>query len=208
MKYRGFCTKKYTITIGIVGADKEVGVTHLSIMLANFLASKQKRRVAAVDFSQERSFEELSRLYGEEMYKSRENLCFRMHQVDYYSIEVSVDIARLLQWGYEYVVIDFGTMRESIQEEVRRCHIRILVGNCSEWKKKPLMHSITRWILSEKEFKWQIAAFMGIDTVKTQIEHQFGIHIQRIPYEEDPFVLHKSHFESLNSLLQEAEQCL
>lgn len=201
-------TIKHTISIGIVGSDSGVGVTHLSIMLANYLASKKQRSVAAADFSESRSYEVLHRLYEDMMPEEIDNPSFRIHQVDYYSGIVPIDIAMLLQMGYEYVIMDLGRMCSRSLEEAKRCHIRILLGGCCEWRKNHLMDAIERWILPEREFVWQIAAFLGIDTVKEQIEHQFAVQIQRIPYEEDPFVLHRNHFAPLSKLLQEEVHCL
>jgi len=110
--------------------------------------------------------------------------------------------------GYEYVIMDLGRVCPRSLEEAKRCHIRILLGNCCEWKKDPLIDAMKQWILPEREFIWQIAAFLGVDAVKAQMEQQFGIQIYRIPFEEDPFVLHRNHFEPLSKLLQEEVYCL
>lgn len=204
---------KYTITIGLAGAEHHVGVTHLSIMLANYLVSKEKCRVAVVDLSEQKSLMVLQQLYEECNIKQPKGMLlehsFQIHKVHYYSQAGQRDIANILQLGYEYVIMDFGKF--NLQEggcEILRCHKRILVGSCCEWQHRTFMQAVENQKKSQDQGDWNYAAFLGIDEIRQKLEKLHRIYIHKIPYEEDPFRLSRKHFEALKSMLQEESECL
>ena len=206
---------KYTITIGIVGTNMGVGVTHFAIMLCNYLASKEHCHTAFVDLSQRRSVDELQRIYDEAgqkiMRREDETLqpCFCMHGVDYYSLKDKHDIVNIIQLGYEYVVLDMGVFFNGDWiEEIRRCHIRFLVGNCCEWRQKDVRTVLEQGIAEMERRRWVYTFFTGCDDIRRRLEKLFRIHMHRIPMEEDPFSLHRCHFEAFQNMLQEAKKCL
>lgn len=202
--------RKYTVTIGVSGADNKVGTTHLAIMLANYLSSKERYKVAVADMSTSAS---LSVLHG--IYQDCEKTSvpvagsFQIHKVDYYSCVGQKDIANILQSGYEYVIMDFGRYDlPGLYYELLRCHMKILLGSCCEWQQQKFEHAIMLQEESEHAGDWNYAAFFGVDSVKKNLEKKFRIHVHRVPFEEDPFQLHRTHFEPLNNMLQEALECL
>lgn len=199
---------KYTIAIGIIGTDRHVGVTHLCIMLANYLASKEHCRVAVVDMSKGNAIAVLRDIYQEEVFvkegKCKLNADFQIHKVDYYTQVRQEDIANLCQKGYEYVVMDFGKVcLQNRNQEILRCHIRIMVGSCCEWQQHAYIESMEEKKALDDSGKWKYAAFLGIKEIRQNIEKRYRIKIHKIPYEEDPFRLHREHFELLRNMLQE-----
>lgn len=197
---------KYTITIGLIGADSHVGVTHLTIMLANYLASKEKYKVAVVDLSEQNSLTVLKELY-EECYQEKtlisQNM-FQIHKVDYYCHATQRDIANILHMGYEYILLDFGRVcRDSYNYEILRCHKRILVGSCCEWQQATFQQAIEKQKISNDNGEWKFATFLGIKEIRCILERKYHICIHKVPYEEDPFCLSRSHFEPLKNMLQE-----
>lgn len=205
--------RKYTVTIGISGADNKVGTTHLAIMLANYLASKERYKVAVVDMSASASLAVLREIYegNEDCEKTTipTTGSFHVHEVDYYSCVRQKDIANVLQLGYEYVIMDFGRYdMPGLYYELLRCHMKILLGSCCEWQQKKFEQAIMLQKESKLAGNWNYAAFFGIDSVKKEIEKKFRIQVHKVPYEEDPFRLHRTHFEPLNNMLQEALECL
>lgn len=201
--------KKYTVTVGITGTAAHVGVTHLSIMLANYLASKEKCKVALVDRSQSHTLEILQQLLNDTENQMCGINCFQMYGVDYYSDADQKEIANILQLGYDYIVLDFGNVwRKQYDYEILRCHIRIIIGSCCEWQQAGFTKLMEQPPIPEDCGTWQYAAFLGIESVRRQLEKRYHIHIHKIPFEEDPFQLHRTHFEPLNNMLQEALNCL
>lgn len=205
--------KKFTITVGITGTQTQVGVTHLAIMLANYLSSKERCRVAVVDFSKKQSLLLLQEIYEECDMRQKTEVCFDntfcIHGVDYFSRATQRDIANILQLGYEYVVMDFGGLNwENSEYEILRCHKRILVGSCCEWQQKAFFQVMDNLRMSQDNGKWCYAAFLGIQEIRHKLEKLYRIHIHKIPYEEDPFCLSRNHFDSLRIMLQEEAECL
>lgn len=205
--------KKYTISIGIVGSGRGVGTTHFAILLCNYFASKEHRKTAFVDLSQERSVDVLYDIYSEgnrkeDGEKMTHRAYFRMHGVDYYSVDDREDIVNIIQLGYEYVVFDMGlfpTLRW--EEELRRCHIRFLVTNCCEWKQRGAECALEHELVAGNRSRWVYTFFLGCEEIRRKLERRYHIRIRRIPTEEDPFVLHRRHFEALYNMLQEAYDC-
>lgn len=196
---------KHTITIGVAGAEGGVGTTHLAIMLANYLASKEKCRSALADMSQEQSIEALWQIYeGGTLEATQKQHVFRMYGVDYYSGLTGKDIAGILQMGYEYTIFDFGRVSFArYEQEIMRCHVRILLGSCCEWEKQAFETALDRRMQFQDPGVWKYAAFVGTDSIVRKFEKRYHIKICRIPFEEDPFRLHRNHFEVFHQLLQE-----
>lgn len=204
--------RRYTITIGVVGADNHVGVTHLTIMLANYLASKERCKVAVMDCSAHNSMRVLQAIHdGHEtvpegiLYERM----FRMYKVDYYSQVTQRDIANILHLGYEYIITDFGkVLPEQYSYEILRCNKRILVGSCCEWEQAQFCRVLEHHKLEQESGNWSYGTFHGIDEIRHSMEKRYGITVHKIPYVEDPFCLSRIHFEPLQNMLQEEMICL
>lgn len=212
-----FLTRKrrnlHTISIGIVGTNNGAGVTHFAILLCNYFASKERRKTAFADLSRRRSVEVLYRVYNEDDQngdgeKMTSGACFHMHGVDYYSINSREEIVNIIQLGYEYVVFDMGTFpAEGWEDELRRCHIRILVGNCCEWRQEEMERALEHRLIAQNRDRWVYTFFNGCEEIRRRLEKKYHIREHRIPTEEDPFMIHCRHFEALNNMLQEAYDC-
>lgn len=200
--------KNYTVTIGIVGADDHVGVTHLAIMIANYLSSKERFRVAVIDLSQRNSLLELQKIHDscDKLLKKElmNETMFQVHKVDYYSYVSQRDIANILHLGYRYVIVDFGKVVGEYEHEILRCHQRILVGSCCEWQQNQFKKAVEMNVMSKDHGIWAYAAFLGINEIRHGLEKKYRIQIHKIPYVEDPFCLSRIHFEPLKNILLEA----
>ena len=97
---------KHLVTIGLLGCCTGVGVTHLAVMLAGFLSSKEHRKTALIEFNHAGALKALRKLYSDE--KTDFNNCFEINGVDYYTVSNDREFAAIFQMGYEYLVIDFG----------------------------------------------------------------------------------------------------
>ena len=203
--------RNYSISIGITGMDSRVGVTHLAIMLANYLVSKERCQAAVVDRSQSGSLAVLQEIYDEcaQTRKDSACQCFQLHKVDYYSQATKKDIADILHMGYEYVIYDFGKNELSHSDyEILRCHMKILVGSCCEWQQEVFHSVMEQEEFMEQKKQWRFAAFLGSDAIRRGLEKRYHIKIHTIPFERDPFLLHQNHFEAFQIMLQEALECL
>lgn len=114
--------------IGVLGTHPGAGATFISIQLSCYLSKASGRSVAWLEYN---SHGDGGRLTDE--WKDEAG-CAGYGQVDFFP-DVTADIlARSLNDGYEYYVIDFGCEWEECATEYLRCGDKIVVAQTSEWK--------------------------------------------------------------------------
>ena len=90
-------------------------------------------------------------------YAQKENRCrtyFRIHDVDYYPATGRDEFPALLNLGYRYLVLDFGSLSEADLTEFLRCDKKIIIGSVAppgKWTISGTARScLTRKYLQEK----------------------------------------------------------
>lgn len=171
---------------GICGAGRSVGTTHLAVWSANYLASCRQKKTAVVEWSSHSDFIRL-RLDDKKPQAAR---AFRLLEVDYYPQGEKEALAACIRSGYEEILIDFGSMRQEIRAEWFRCQVRILTASLSEWK----LEAFLEFLAKEEELGegWNCMAAFGSETIRYEIEKQFRIPVERIPFSEDAFQVDKA----------------
>lgn len=81
-------------------------------------------------------------------------------------------------------------MRQEIRAEWFRCQIRILTASLSEWK----LEAFLEFLAEEEELGkgWNCMAAFGSKAIRHEIEKQFRIPIEKIPFSEDVFQVDKT----------------
>ena len=149
-----------------------MGTTHLAVWSANYLASCCQKKTAVVEWSSHSDFVHLC-LDDKNGQTAR---AFRLLEVDYYPQGEKEALASCIRSGYEEILIDFGPVRQEIRAEWFRCQIRILTASLSEWKLEAFL---------------EFLAF-GSKAIRHEIEKQFRIPIEKIPFSEDVFQVDKT----------------
>ena len=142
---------KAHITIGILGCHPGAGVTQLAISLGTYCASRRRLRTACLELHKR---SELARLIPESALadsihrhalqcskapdaadtSKAEFFHFRLHGVDYYPNLAPDAVPRLLNMGYDYLILDLGSLNESAAAEFLRCDRKIVLGSLALWK--------------------------------------------------------------------------
>lgn len=171
---------------GIAGAGRSVGTTHLAIWSANYLASCRQKRTAVVEWSSHSDFIRL-RLDAQNLQRAR---AFCLLGVDYYPKGEKEALAACIRSGYEEILIDFGPMRQEIRAEWYRCQVRFLTASLSEWK----LETFLGFLAQEEGLGegWSCMAAFGSETIRQEIEKQFRIPVERIPFAKDVFQVDKT----------------
>lgn len=171
---------------GICGAGRAVGTTHLAVWSANYLASCCQKKTAVVEWSSHSDFIRL-RLDDKEV---RPDRAFRLLEVDYYPQGEKEALAACIRSGYDEILVDFGPMRQEIRAEWFRCPERILAVSLSEWKVEAFLGFLTE----EEDLGkgWSCMSAFGSKTIRREIEKQFRIPIEKIPFSEDVFQVDKT----------------
>ncbi|PXV91008.1 hypothetical protein C8E03_10415 [Lachnotalea glycerini] len=188
-------------TVAILGTEKGNGVTHLAIMLGNYITSKLLKRTAILELNRSRAFLQLQESYGKNIKKETSLNYFEISQVSYYyNVQIEM-LGKIYNEEYEYIILDMGTNNVSNIDEFLKCDIKIMLGNLKPWKNKVYFQYIEDQIAlgyAEKiKFVVQSGTFVDICEVKKA----YGIDMSSAPFEPDPFLIHGCNFEFLNQLI-------
>lgn len=123
-------TKEDTRIIGIVGAGRHVGVTHLTVLLANYFSSICGEHTAALEWNGHGDFDRFGRACTGET----EAECYEIQDVSFYPHGDEVVLVKCLRKNYEKIVVDFGALGEQKKAELLRCQKVYLVISFSEWQ--------------------------------------------------------------------------
>ena len=121
--------QKESKKIALVGTKKGVGVTHIGIILAEFLNENIGANVAFIEKNHHGHFEKI-----EQEIFSYSRSVFSFHGVDYYKEIEYEKIGDMVQNSYEYLILDFGVQKKKNQEEIEQCDEKILVGKLNFWE--------------------------------------------------------------------------
>lgn len=192
-------------TIGIAGSRKGVGVTHLAIMLANYLTSVERYKTAVVEMNGSGAFRTIQKYSKKSSLESKRysHEFFEREQVIYYPQPSERTLAGIFSSDYEYIIMDFGCAWKQQKLEWVRCNKNLLVGSCCEWQQKSfseMLEEVSMWIKIEE---CSCLSLFGVRQVRKELEKGFRTKLGQIPFEENPFLLHKEHFPFLHQLVAE-----
>ena len=203
---------KAHITIGILGCHPGAGVTQLAISLSTYCASRRRLRTACLELHKR---SELARLIPESALadsihrhalqcskapdaadtSKAEFFHFRLHGVDYYPNLAPDAVPRLLNMGYDYLILDLGSLNESAAAEFLRCDRKIVLGSLALWK---------TWSYEEffKQFNnftnlgegYHYLVQVGTFQNHSVFSRQHSISMQEVPFIKNPFHIEKEQF--------------
>lgn len=119
--------------IGFMGTQYRVGVTHNAIVSANYLKSKgYKVAIVENDDNPMKNFHIIKNSF-DNVENDKEEY-FTINQVDYYQNYNFKEIHKILSKNYNFVILDFGTFRNSYLAEFSRCVVQIIVTGSKAWE--------------------------------------------------------------------------
>lgn len=187
-------------TIGIAGTERGVGVTHLAIMIANYMNAKSNKNTAIVELNQTNAFDELKENYTKKQEFDRSSYSYILSGVTYYYQVSHNKISSIYQGQHECLVIDFGVLEEE-NEEFLKCNVKILIGNLKPWNHKKLLYYMESLLATDYVGKINYVTKFGSTEDMIQIKNAYSVSIVAVPFEPDPFLIHGCNFEFLDKLL-------
>lgn len=176
-------------TIGIAGACPAVGVTHLSILAANYLTGVRGQSAAVLEWNQSKSFLQMEHICcGSQGHGFPEGHSFRVFEVDYYAMAQTSQLLLCRHKEYHRIMMDFGVLTADNQNEFLRCDQRILVGAMSEWQLEAFLELSGRMLWAEKERILYMAAF-GSEEIRKNMRQRLRQTVRRIPISVDAFTI-------------------
>jgi hypothetical protein len=188
-------------TIGIMGTETGCGVTHLSIMLGNYITAKLHKNIAIIEMNSTGAFLELKDSYVNNTNKYQEFNNFEISQVTYYYNVPWDKVGKIYSKDYKYIIMDMGTDNLNQAEEFLKCNIKIIIGNLTPWSNKKFIQIIENFIIQDNIKKIKFLVQFGACDVKLQIKEIYNINLLTITFEPDPFLIHGCNFDFLENLL-------
>lgn len=117
------------IVIGIIGLQSGVGVTYISILLAEFLYTFTRKKVIVLEHNRKNDFNKLIK-------KTQKEDEFIYHGVQYVTSEGRVEPAYYKNLKYNFCILDLGHIWEQEKLELLRCDLKIIIGGSAPWQKQ------------------------------------------------------------------------
>jgi len=171
-----------SIEIGMAGAQKRIGTTHMSFGLCSYLINNNINCLY-VEKNASRSIWRIQNRYFDPERK-REKLKYKGIPVTDYEQADPWDFS-----GYDIIVKDYGTLTPDNKDEFLKSRVKILVLGAKDWELDFSEDAIE--ILSE--YKDIIYLFNFVDGKQFGyiLKHMSDRICLRIPYEPDPFAMPK-----------------
>ncbi|MDQ0271210.1 hypothetical protein [Cytobacillus purgationiresistens] len=188
-----------SIFISIVGTERNVGSTHLSLLLANHLNEK-KLKVAVLEANHSNDLFAIEYAYeGGRGYYSTSNT-FSIRGIDHYKSIKYLDISELIN-KYDFIILDIGDAEHSNYfEEFYRSHVQIVTAHGSEWKKGKIQEFISKHPTINKDNVILATPFTDNLTSK-ELEKEFDMKAYSIPANSDPYTSSRELIKVLDQIL-------
>lgn len=197
---------KEHLIIGIAGTAAGLGVTHLCIALANYTASKQRKKTACLELADTKSFEQLGlcHLVHNKDRKDAANRYFKIHDVDYYPNVQKDDLPLLINSGYEILILDFGTLNSAYLDELFRCDRKFLLCSNAPWRKSELSSCLSSFhVIDKMEFLLYLINYGNkLDLARLALDCSIPYEqLRSVPFLQNPFHIEKEYFSFFEKLL-------
>ena len=177
-----------------------MGVTHITLMTANYLQAVQGKRTAVLEWNSHGDFERLGKLCTGQL---RDVNCYRIQQVDYYPHADGGRLMECLNAGYQEILIDFGSIEKQVYVELTRCSAVWIVMSFSEWQMDAFWE-----IAGSKEDagkkSWRFLTAFGSEESRIQWNKRRNPKILRIPFSADAFTVTRELMEWEKTALMES----
>ena len=187
--------------IGVIGAGRRTGVTHLCVLMANYLTGAGQRRTAVIEWNDHGDFRRMEKVCArrENVAGKKEENVFKALGVTYFGRGNADTLAGCMNGPYDDIIIDFGEAAPASRAEWRRCQVRMMVAAFSEWQLEDasgMMEQNGRPCRG-----WIYLAAFGSEWTRREVERQLGVPVFRIPFSADAFRIDRSLMRWFEGLL-------
>lgn len=190
---------KATIVIGIMGIAQGVGTTHLSIMVGNYLANGLGNKVAIVELGKKDDYASFApeKMLCDDEHKNKH---FTSNGMEFYESVLNFEVPIILSKNYDYVIFDIECSNVFGKNQFVRSDKKIVIGSLSRWK----VNLYEQFISDMKGIEgYKDCKYVSLTMVKKcakRIEHDHGIKIDQIPFDDNPFHIQCENLQWLKHL--------
>lgn len=167
-----------------MGLGHGTGVTHLCIMMANYMSGVCGKKTAVLEWGEQGSYGRMKSICTGE---GGGEPC-RVLEVDYYLKSGNRELAECIRIGYQSIIIDFGPAAEENKAEFLRCGRTFILASLSEWQ----IDAFWKFYRGEDKAEhsgWIYLTAFGSEETRTEIKKRLKLSIERIPLSIDAFVI-------------------
>lgn len=209
--------------IFVAGLTEKTGCTHFSILIGNYFAIVQKKKVAIIHFDKNRDYENLIAKMG--MTYDNKAGGYTKGRITYYpdicntsknrilnnrkafceikNVSEGITFSEIISKGFEIVIIDAGSNYCSYMVEAGMSDTNYLFVNCSKWKVNDSVTSYLENIDFRKgEGRWRLVCAFGDKESISYAKAKMGIDIYKIPYISNPYNIDRKNLQELSNYLR------
>lgn len=179
--------REKTEVIGIIGCGSGVGVTHFSILTANYLTGVLRRNTAVLEWNDSGAFGRMQDICAKKAVRKPENDTFKVFEVSYLKRAGRNELHNCMNCGFDTVIIDFGSGQSKAAEEILRCDRRFLVGSFSEWQAGAFAGFAAE--RGERRERWEYFYVFGSEEAAREMRRRLHISIRKIPESRSAFII-------------------
>ena len=189
------------LVIGILGTHKGCGVTHLGIMLANYLSNYMGYKTAFLECYPQKDIQYLQNYVYRDDVAAKKLEMFKIHHVSYHRSVKEQTLPEVIGDSYDGVILDLGSDFVRNRNEFLRCDKRIVVSSLSAWKRHELDQFIKNNSYIKSSRQWLYMTPFSRNRDIKEASKDFHQKIYGIPYEADPFAISKSTLQLFQKLI-------
>ena len=185
-------------TIGVIGASPKMGVTHLSLSIANFLCSALKKKTLYIELCDD---SQLLVVVGDRQINFDGHTGFLYKGVTYV-LACDVDEAIQLIDSWEgFIVVDFASYSKTNSIVFQRCNTKLLIGSMTSWCSRNV-YQISNKLKGDcmKNISYINLKNDKAETVLIKKEFKWNVFVR--PIIDNPFRLKESDFEPLIQIIK------
>lgn len=183
--------------IGICGIHHNVGVTHIALSLANYLCSRHNKRVAYVELNPTGEIRSLcTHQTGRDW--------FSLMGFSLYPEATFQKLSAILGNGYDYYILDMGTLTPNNCGELARCDKRLVVGDIAPWKRELFIRQWEPYLKNQIFDRHGVLLLgnSGIKETKIRVSIARDMTVLSVPFLKNPFHLTSIDFPFFEEILQ------
>lgn len=179
--------KQTTEVFGVVGSSHGVGVTYVSILLANYMTGIKNRKTAILEWNSNGDFDRIESICCKKTVLKAVSQTFKVLEVSYIKQAGKKELLECINQGFDTVIIDFGSDIEQIRDEFLRCDRKFLVGSFCEWKIEAFIDLIIK--KKSEEGRWDFLTALGSEEAAAEMKQTMHIHVNQVPESTDAFTI-------------------
>ncbi|MCD7907860.1 MAG: hypothetical protein LUH04_09330 [Clostridium sp.] len=167
-------------------------MTHLCVLMANYLTGAGQRRTAVIEWNDHGDFERMGKVCArrETVAGEKEENVFKALGVTYFGRGDARTFAGCMNGPYDDIIVDFGGATPAARAEWLRCQVRMTVVSFSEWQLEEASGMMEQG--GRTGGSWIYLAAFGSEWTRREVERQLGVPVFRIPFSADAFRIDRS----------------